>query len=721
MMADSVKTKPTPPPPKHKGSTSVPPRQETVTSFKQLKHYKLPMRSAQVPEWKARLQEAGWPTTVVVIDFETYSDSQFSMRKEEWSTIEYIQDEKFEILGVSVTEMKQPFADYESSTHFWVGEDGTRQIIEHLQGQYGDNLEGCTVVAQNATFDAAVLSFRYGIVPRYLVDLLGLARHWNSRTNNDLGALCKRWGLPMKGETAEFKGWTFRTRKQKRRKNAKGPPKFMPKIKDDDIPKLAEYADNDAMREWELFTLLLPKVSNWVTELRINYHTLRLFLEPWLATDPEKGQEIISEMEAEIDRACADAGLTRTEASKDTWFDLMRQALVWADDDPARYEKIGKSGRLLAVAKDDPEREQLANHEDAQVRALLEARNAVKSWPLHIKRVNRILRQASSAGGYLPVPLKYHGAHTGRWSGGEKINLQNLGSRGHELVNRIRELLVAPEGHELVIADASQIEPRVLAWLAYQEDLLEKFARNEDTYCPFAEKVVGVKVRKPKKDGIPAIEARHKFNRNQIGKTGILGCGYGMGAEKTVSYTNGAIDLKTAEQIVQTYRKEHDKIVQFWHDLEGAFKYTYKYGKSCRLSRGLRFDQTGDCDVILTLPNGRELKYHNVQVKPDSYGESIRVWNNQEKKWTHIWGGYLTENVVQAVSRDILWEAMERLEQQGHRIVLHVHDELIAVTPEGTGNKVLNRAIEALSTRPTWAQDLPLTAEGVVQKRYGDH
>ena len=641
----------TKPPPKPPGGKQASDRKATWTSLKDMGTYQMPMRSEYEPEWRARLREAGYPTDVVVLDFENYFDDELNMRK--ISTIEYIMDPRFENLCLSVLEMRQPFADYEQQTHSWVGEDGVREVLSHLQREYGENLERCTVVAQNARYDGAILSFRFGIHPPHFIDELGLARHWNSRTKNDLDSLTKRYELPEKGDTSEFKEATFKRRFKRKKGRGRGPkmPVMLPVLDDEKLGRLIDYANNDVMREWELFTILLPKLSDPSEELRVMQHTLELFWKPCLKVDYAKGEELKAKMDAAIDEAIEDVAnritteqITRKKISGDTSFErILAEALRNAGDNDANYRKPAKNkkGWKLAIAKDDPEREQLETHSDDIVKSLMTARSAVKSWPLHIKRIDRIMAQAKAGGGYLPVPLKYCGAHTGRWSGGEKINLQNLGSRGHELVNAVREMLIAPEGHELVIADASQIEARVLAWFAGQDDLLQKFENDEEIYCGFASRVVGWHVRKPKKGGIKAIEDRYKWARNSVGKVGVLGCGYGMGAAKAQGYAGGEIDFETAERVVKLYRQENDKIVNFWHDIERAFIYTAKYKRPCKMSK-LEFHTADDCDVIITLPKGRELKYHKVQIKPGKFDQpSIRLWNNQEKKWAHVWGGHL--------------------------------------------------------------------------------
>lgn len=730
--APKARTKPVPKPPsfaggvKHANLESKEPPAEP----RQLKHYAMPMRDAHTPAWQAVLRDQGFPARVLVLDFETYFDDTYSMGRKATSKsmVEYIMDEQFEVLCLSVLPMYAPFVDYTQQAHCWQGEEAVERYLRAMQAEYGDDLEGVTVVIQNAAFDASILAWRYGIRPRYLIDTLALARHWNSRQPNDLDTLAKQFELPEKGDTKEFKGMTRRQRFAIPKGRKKGPkqPRRVLVMTEEQEAKLAEYANNDVLREWEVFTLLLPKLSNPGTELRLMRHTLDLYVNPTLEVDEAKAGEIIEEMEAELQRLIEPSGLTTDQIGSLEWDEHMVEALEAAGEDANPYKKKAgncKRGWKIAASKSEDKntRELLENHPDQRVHELMQARIALDSWPNHISRVRRIVAQ-SKPHGKLPVPLKYHGAHTGRWSGGERINLQNLGSRGHPLVNSIRELLVAPEGHTLVIVDASQIEARVLAWVAKQEDLIEKFAADEEIYCGFAAKVLGWPVRKPKKTGIPAVEARHKWARNSVGKVGVLGCGYGMGASKAIDYSGGALDAAMAERVVKTYREENDRIVQFWKDIEAAFVYTARYQKPCRL-RELKFESRPDADVVIVLPNGRELKYQNVRIKKYTHWpyQEILLYNKLERKWAHIWGGHLTENVVQAMSRDILAEAMLRLEDQGHKTVHHIHDELVMLTEIESAEGVLALSIKELSRRPTWGPDLPLNAEGVVSNRYGGH
>lgn len=681
--------------------------------------------------WHEVLEQCGFPRPVVVIDFETFFDSEFTLKK--MSTIEHIMDDRFEVLGVSIK-----FEGHEAIFHR--GEKETQDAINILKIHYGENLERCTVVAHNAKYDTSILAWRYGIKPKYIVDLYGLAQHWDARARNNLDDITKRIGLPPKGDTQEFKEWTTRVRYKKRggRGKQRLMPVRLPIITPEMWEKLASYANNDAEREFELLEWYLPRLSRPDVELESMNHTLHLYIDPVIEVDEEAAFKLIDEMEAEIDKVMANVGHTRKEISGENSFqEIMDDALTAAGDNIGKYLKKKKTPEgkpqlyKLAIAKDDPQREKLERHDNKFVRELMEAKNALSSWPNHIKRIHNIVNQCRAAGGKLPVPLNYCGAHTGRWSGGEKINLQNLGSRGHELVNRIRTLLIAPDGYEFVIADAASIESRMNAWVAGQQDKLDKFEAGEEMYCRLAELVLSKPVgslRKPvpehkweEKGCIPEVEKMMKRYRNVYGKTGDLACGYG-GGEAAVFRFAPDLDLDMRLRIRDIFREVHPEIVKFWHEVEAKFIYTAKYGKSCTMKNGLRFHQTKDVDVIITLPCGRELKYHKVRIGEGNYGkEAARIYNPKEHKWEYTWGGTLTENIVQAISRDVLWEAIRRLLRKGIRIVHHVHDELIALVKKGQGNNVLKMAIDSLRQRPQWALDCPLDGEGVVTTRYGGH
>lgn len=640
------------------------------------------------------------------------------------STVEYIMSPKFEVLGVGSLTRSADLAHSPARASFC---HDAKAEVTRLQKRFGPRLQDCTVVCHNAAFDCLILAKRFGVVPTHIVDTLGLARHVDPSRSNSLASLCKQYGLTAKGETMQFQGygWTERlgpptvgrkvfTKKKQPERRVIGPNLFQEVLRlgmtDSMKQALTSYCCNDVEREMDLLEILLPMLSNPVVELKLMRHTLGLFLEPLIEVDQVEGDRLVVAMEQKILEAAASVGHTPEELRKDTFVGLL---VAEGAKVPMKH---GKNGLIPALAKNDEGLALLCGSGNDRVTALVKARAAVKSWPLHAARVRRILAQARANGGLLPVPLKYCGAHTGRWSGGERINLQNLGARGGEdLVNAVRTLLVAPAGKIFAIADAAQIEARVLAYLAGQENLVQAFANNEPIYENFASELLGVKVTKEMKE-------------RALGKVGVLGCGYGMGADRCEDYARNAYGIATmtwelAKQLVDFYRASNPQICRFWSQVEAAFKYVTKYPHEIRaLNRGLRFYNESDTTCI-ALPNGRVLRYAGARVRGRGRDEQVAYPDTQKPgAWTETWGGGLVENIVQATSRDLLGHALllsETLgESIGLKIGLHVHDELIAVVDEEHGGRALEILIESLSTQPPWLSGCPLAAEGWQAWRY---
>jgi DNA polymerase len=394
---------------------------------------------------------------------------------------------------------------------------------------------------------------------------------------------------------------------------------------------------------------------------------------------------------------------------------LLSDALAEVGESVIQYTKFGKRGAMLALAKGDIPRQHLENHQSEKVKALMQGRIAIESWPKHADKVRGFVAQAKALGGRMPVALRYAGAHTLRWSGSDG-NMQNLGARGHELVSRVRGIFVAPVGHKIAVVDLAAIEARVSAWLAGQDDLISGFRENRDVYCEFGTRFYGVLVRKPKAGGIPSIEAKMKARR-QLSKVAILGASYGMGAGRFEEYAG--CDADTAAKVIRAYREMYPMIPAFWKSVEQAFIYTARYGAPCELPRGLRFEHLDDCDVQIILPSGHTLQYHRVKLVAGKYNDTAEVYNSLTHSWNPIWGGELLENITQSVSRHILAESMLRLEALGIRIALHCHDELVAVVKDEKAEQALALMISEMSKTPEWAPGLPLDASGHISSRYG--
>ncbi len=647
--------------------------------------------------WGEILSAAGYPTDCVVLDWETYFDSTYSLSK--LTVPQYIHDRRFEVLGLAYR--KSEFG----ITGFAVGENAAFEFLRHLQSSGGPELPDYTVIMHNAPFDAAILAWKYGIRPKFIIDTLDLARSWHSRSKHGLDTLATQLGLQAKGCTADFNGWSFRKRMVKGKKGK--PPSQLPRITDQQVAALGEYAKHDADLTWAAFVKLLPKLSNPKQELAVMAHTRRLFLEPTLEFDWDLADHLASELEQSVKDAIPE-GLTSEQLSGTISFDaLLNEALHEAGDSPIRYQKHGKKGLMYGLAKTDDTLRLLLAHESLKVRGLINGRIAVKSAPLHVGRINTM--RDTAIGELMPIPLRYAGGHTGRFSGSMDINVQNLPPK-------LKPLLVAPPGQTLVQADLAAIEARVLAYLAGQDDLCEAFRAGADIYCQFATTMMGFKVRKPRPDDPPPLAAKYKAAR-QRGKISILGCGYGMGANHFLEFAEGqgvALTVAEAENAITTYRTTYPNIPKFWYTLERAFRTAAQYRRPCSFERGLKFYSSADCDVTIELPSGRCLRYHKVRIEE----HDTSVFNDLTRCWDRLWGGVLAENCVQAVSRDTLVEAMMRLEALDIHTSLHVHDSLVIPAPTEDSQRVVAATIKELTLAPIWAPGLPLAAEAEICQHY---
>ena len=372
------------------------------------------------------------------------------------------------------------------------------------------------------------------------------------------------------------------------------------------------------------------------------------------------------------------------------------------------------------MAKDDEALKGLLIHRNPRVRELVKARAKLRSMPLHQKRLRNMMAQAKAAGGRLPNPLNYYGASTGRWSGGEHINTANLPTRGSGIETQIKHCLTAPEGCVLVMADAAQIEARGLAWLAGQDDLIAAFERDEDIYSTFVQENLALACRKPNKSDPKPVYALYAARR-ATGKVPVLGAGYGMGGDRCLEYMltypelaprveSGEIDLNFCKRLIDAYRRRYPMIPKIWNDLEATFKYVTRYGQTQEL-RGLRLSRDGGT-TVLTLPSGRSLFYPHATVCGSGREERIR-WH-----WGDLWGGTLTENVVQAMSRDVLAEAILFIEDHGFHVGHHVYDSVVVVVKESEDTLAFACVSEALKRTPAWALGWPLNCEVTINRRY---
>jgi DNA polymerase len=323
-----------------------------------------------------------------------------------------------------------------------------------------------------------------------------------------------------------------------------------------------------------------------------------------------------------------------------------------------------------------------------------DAREMVKSR-IEETRAQRFIDSCNPDGTF-SIPLRYYAAHTGRFGGSDKINLQNL-PRG----SKLRTALMAPEGQKLYIADLSNIEARMLAWLAKEHDLVQAFATGRDVYCEFATQIYGRTITKA-----------DKLER-YVGKTAILGLGYGMGADKfqaTLKTGSPSVDVgdATAQAIVMQYRGMYPNIPRLWSGMKDSlFQMINPRGI------GLKYGPLTIQRHALELPNGMRLSYPNLRYQAGQF------LYNTEREMIRTHGPRVTENVVQALARLVITDQMLEIQALPEvDIVLQVHDEIIAIGSEYNADATMNKIIEIMRTAPEWCQDLPLDAEGGVSQVY---
>jgi DNA polymerase len=351
----------------------------------------------------------------------------------------------------------------------------------------------------------------------------------------------------------------------------------------------------------------------------------------------------------------------------------------------------------------------------------------------------------------------FYGAHTGRQSGtglqpqnlfksvfsgkdleigidliqkGDRHTIEALFPKPMSLyASALRGCIVPKEGHVLDVGDFATIEVRVLFWLAQHADGLKRLRDGKDIYIQMASHIFDEDLETLTQQ----IEAKDEsaVKKRQLGKQTVLGAGYGIGVngtkfQKTAAQYGLEISLELAQSAIRTYRKIHHPIPTFWSLVErNAIRAVSNPGQiftPAGLSIYFFFDKTW---LLIGLPSGRALKYFRATVKREKtlFGEAPKLSylgvNSQTRKFEEIstWGGKLTENIVQAVSADLLFEAIYRLEYGGgSRPVLAVHDEIIAERPKGKGSVIAFSAI--MAQVPEWAKGLPIKVEAWSGERY---
>lgn len=680
---------------------------------------------------------------ILTIDFESYWDVDYTLSK--MTTEGYVRDPRFKahMVGIKNGDAKT------------VVVPGSQIQTVFDAVPWHDTM----VLCQHAHFDGLIMSHHYGVQPAFFLDTLSMFRHLYPTEACSLANICKVLGLREKG------GGYYDI------VNTKGIVALSP----EEYKKCAWYCGLDCDLTKEIFDILKPQFV--LQELRLINMTVKMFTNPVL----DLNQELL--LEAREEEILAKAALMeRVAHDKDSLSSNPKFAAILMSigiDPPKKISPAAiKNGRVhpdligepplgmlpdkkafnayealhgeehphkywaYAFGKSDEVFKKLLEHDNPDVQAIIEARLGVKST-IKGTRTERLI--SISTRGTLPIYLLYAGAHTLRWSGGDKINPQNF-NRG----SKIRESIQAPPGHVIVVRDLSAIEARVLAWVAGQEDSVETFRKGIDIYLQMISSIVGRNVTKAEKD--------LRF----VGKAIVLGAGYGLGWKKfqqmlrigmlgdtgrilgkdiadplgvnmggflhrysgyvSESLPLGA-DMDThalhcacAEAIIRVFRGNKPMIPKFWQTCQESFEHIIKGTEFSFGTGGI----IKACKEGLQFPTGMLLRYTELECKQEP-GRKHRDYsilkNKRRGERGKLYGGLCCENIVQRLARDIIAANMIDIGARYH-VATMTHDEIVCVVPENQAQECYDFMGVVMAKSPAWAPNLPLASEGGWARNY---
>lgn len=617
------------------------------------------------------------------------------------------------------------------------GEPFPQTIIDHAEA-------GGVFEAHNVQFERAMWLF---ILKRKLG--IPMPRKWR-----DTQAVCAYRGLPLALDKAGV-ALKLPVQKDKRGKyllqtlsvpkwGTKKEPDRIYREDEDLMLELYDYCKQDVRAEHMLGGTVgeLPpsEYGIWCLDQRINQRGVKLDIE---AVDA--AMDVVGQVETAFNRELCDIteGVVTAATQRDKLLNWLRENGLAAMpnmqketlEDLLQKDKKGRYSKLRGL-------------EPGTIRALEIRTELARSSTKKLEK----MKNTVSKDGRIRGLLQYHGAGTGRWAG-RLVQPQNFprptikedmevlvqqikrrdpevleylyGSATAAVASSLRGMFIAEDGYVFRVCDFSAIEARVVFWLAGCGIGVDVFHRSddklsEDIYCVTASDLVGFEVTKA------------NGHERQLGKITILGCGYQMGwsklqfqAEKDYGVL---LDDSQAQRMVDLYRSKYSEVVNLWKGLEEAAILTVRTRAPhsyMKIVYEFVEDAAGEW-LTAILPNGRRIWYYNPRIEAGetAWGtvkDGLTYEGRDNKKggaWGRIrtYGGMLTENVVQAVARDIMAEAMVRVEKHKYPIVLTVHDEIIAETLSSFGSE---KEFEALmSQNPPWASDCPIAAEGGTVTRY---
>ncbi len=666
---------------------------------------------------------------LITLDAETFYGGDYTLSK--LTTEAYVRDSRFECIMFGIKEDAKP-------TYTVVGAD-ISEALHDLE------LHKHACVIHHAHFDALILSHHYGIRPKIIFDTLAMGRAEVGSVASrglSLGSLSTHLGLGEKGHEVVL---------------AKG--KHLADFTPQELADYRRYCCNDVDLTYAIYSILRPRFCT--KELQLIDLTTRLFTEPILELDVPLLAEYKELVLANKEMLIAAAGVDKKDLTsnpkfaqllEDRGINQITHPDILKDSKTAKNED-GTPKKTYAFAKGDQFMMDLLECEDEEVQALAEARVGVKT-SIAETRAQRLIDMQQN--GPACIYLNYWGAEqTGRHSGGGRSNFQNLGrsqtveekhvqfpvytpdgraevidpgvwgltdictTTGYwpeRKIHRIglRDCVRAPEGYVLVVGDSSNIEARMVCWLAGQEDILQQYRDGADLYCLIASDIYGKTITKA------------DTKARQLGKVVTLGCGFGMGKNKFFDTATGAqwridIDRDTTDTAVDAFRAKYDKVAAYWRFLNDQAIPAMADGREMWADTKGTIRTTAQGFIM---PNGRTLRYPNLHQRknpdPDSYFKREWVFDVREGSRiikSRTYGGHAAENLTQAAARIIVMDQAVDISRR-YKVALLVHDEVVCCVPEEEAEECEKFMLEVMSTPPKWAPDLPVAAETGVNQVY---
>lgn len=629
---------------------------------------------------------------MITLDWETFYSDDYSLSK--MTMEEYLRDPRFQCIGLTVQVDDQPGIPFHGS-----------HADIHLFLQQFD-WANQAVCSHNAMFDMAILNWKFGIVPKFYVDTMSMARAlYGIAMSCSLASLAKFFQLPDKGHQVESaKGLRYEQMSAA----------FLQEY-------IGVYCSHDTWLCREIFKRMRPLLPT--EEMMAIDWTIACYAQPTLVINQPLAEQALREHMHAKQTALMTLGVTQEALRSD---DVMAQMLEQAGVvpptkfSPKQKNPDGSPKEVWAFAKSDTDFMDLLECGNPQVEALVEARLANKTSIVETRLASfgEIGRR-----GRLPYPLSYASAQpTLRWQAyqAQKINLQNLPRAKPGQRSPLRDAIQAPPGFKMLVIDLSQIELRVNAWLAGQDSILDVLRMGGDVYSQMASTIFGYEITKVMG------KSTHTVQRF-VGKTAELGCGYQCGGDKftymlRVAARRDGFKLQDetsdfGHACVRAYRATHQGIVSFWGQCQQAIEVMAQGGD-------MRLGPLNIHQGQIYMPDGMWMYYPNLRwyVDPET-GKDGWVYDKKfgrgvAKKW--IYGGLLDENLSQRIARCVMRDGILRLRQR-YWAAGSVHDEAIALIPDHEPEEqAMDFAIACMTQPPLWALNLPLAAEGGIGRCYGD-